>query len=371
MRVFISAGEASGDALGAALISALKAADPELVAFGMGGPRMAALGFEVKKDSKELNVNGLVEVLRHLPRLFRLKDEVAAIAIDGKPDVAVLIDVPDFNVRVAKKLKAAGIKVAFYVAPTVWAWRPGRVKKYAPVIDRLMVLFPFELPLWQKAGVDVTCVGHPLLDEIPTASPAALIRRKTIALLPGSRPGEIHRHFSIMLGAAKRLLGESVADRFVVPVAPTLDSAWLRSLIAAAGLGSEVELVEDRDGALRRAAIAESELALVVSGTATLETALIGRPQVLFYRLTKLSHVLTRLLMKIPDFGLPNIILGRRAVPELEQEQMSVEALVAESKRLLADRDAQASINREIRDRLGPPGAADRAAEVVINLARA
>lgn len=372
MRVFFSAGEASGDALGAALIEALKAKDPALEAYGMGGPRMAAAGCRVEQDAAELNVMGLVEVLRHLPRLFRLRDRVVQLALQNRPDVAVLIDVPDFNVRVAKQLKAAGIKVAFYVGPSVWAWRPGRVERYRRVLDRLLVLFPFEAPIWARAGVDVVCVGHPMLDEIPAPAAGALIRPKTVALLPGSRRGEIQRHFPLMLAAAQRLLQRGLAERFVVPVAPTVDVEWLRGFVARAGLSERVELVEDRDGPLRRAAVASSELALVVSGTATLETALLGRPQIIFYRANWLSYWVYRLMVTLTHVGLPNIIAGREVAPELLQGKLTAESLAAAAAQLLGDPAAKAAAvqaTAEIRDRLGPPGGAARAAAAVLALA--
>lgn len=374
MRVFFSAGEASGDALGAALIAALKARDPSLEAYGMGGPRMTAAGLRREVDASELNVMGLVEVLRHLPRLFRLRDRVVQVALQNPPDVAVLIDVPDFNVRVAQHLKAAGIKVVFYVGPSVWAWRPGRVHRYRRVLDRLLVLFPFERPIWERAGVDVVCVGHPMLDEIPQAATSALIRPRTVALLPGSRRGEVERHFGIMLEAARRLVERGLVERFVVPVAPTLEVEWLRGFVARAGLLERTELVEDVEGPRRRAAVAGSELAMVVSGTATLETALLGRPQIIAYRANWISYWIYRLMITLRHVGLPNIIAGREVAPELLQGKLTAEGLAQAAARILSDPGAKAEAvqaTAEIRDRLGPPGGAERAAAAVLDLARA
>ncbi|MCK6550051.1 lipid-A-disaccharide synthase, partial [Myxococcota bacterium] len=248
MKVFISAGEASGDALGAALLEALARRGVDVEAFGMGGPRMQALGFRVVRDASELNVVGLVEVLRHLPRLFALRDDLARRAIDARPDLAILIDVPDFNLRVAKALKRAGIPVIFYVGPSVWAWRPWRARTFARHIDRLLVLFPFELPVWQRAGVDVVCVGHPLVDELPAATnPRALVpadpAARTVALLPGSRWSELDRHLGVMLDAATQLRDRRVATRFVLPVAPTLALDAVDARIRALAPGLTVELV--------------------------------------------------------------------------------------------------------------------------------
>lgn len=371
MKVFVSAGEASGDALGASLLDALREADPDLETLGMGGPRMKAAGFDALRDSGELNVMGLVEVLRHLPRLLALKDALADAAISAAPDVAVLIDAPDFNIRLAKRLKAAGIPVVFYVGPSVWAWRPGRVKHYQPWIDRLLVLFPFEEPIWKAAGVDVQCVGHPLVDEVPEAASTELQEPKTVALLPGSRPSEIRRHLGIMLEAGQRLVAEGVVERFVLPVAPTLDAAWLSGFIKQAGLQGHVELIEDSGGSKRRAAIARSSLALVVSGTATLETALVGRAQVIFYKVHWLSYMLGRLLVKLKYFGLPNIIADRMVAPELLQGQLTADALVSHTRRLLADPEAQAEAKAaqlKVRSVLPPAGAGARAAAAVLEV---
>lgn len=371
MRVFISAGEASGDALGAALVRELKARDPSLVAYGMGGSRMAAEGFEVVKSSDELNVMGLVEVLRHLPRLFKLLDQLTLAALAGQPDVAVLIDVPDFNIRLARRLTKRGVPVAGYVGPSVWAWRAGRVKRFKRWMTRMLVLFPFELDVWRSAGMDVECVGHPLLDEVAATSIESANPR-VVALLPGSRDGEIRRHLDVMLETAKRLADDGLVDRFVLPVAPTLDMNVMKAHVERHGLSDRVALIE-ADGRRRRAAIAESLVALVASGTATLETALVGRPQVIFYRVNWLSFAIGRLLMTVKHFGLPNIIAGRQIAPELLQGEMSVDRLYAETKRLLEDDAARADAMRgidEVRARLGAAGAAERAADAVLALAQ-
>jgi lipid-A-disaccharide synthase len=367
LKIFISAGEASGDALGASLIQALRSRAPELEPFGMGGPAMRALGFDAVRDASEVSVVGLVEVLRHLFRLFRLKNDLARIALERRPSVAVLIDVPDFNLRLAKALRRSGIPIVFYVGPSVWAWRPGRVHAFRRVLDRLLVLFPFEIPPWAAAGVDVVCVGHPLIDQVE-ASPD--VASKVIALLPGSRRSEIDRLLPIMLGAAERLATDGVAERFVVPVAPTLDAASLAARVAAHPIGARVEVVEG-DADRRRSAVASARIALVASGTATLETALIGRPQVIVYLFNRLTFFIGRRMTKLSWIGLPNIILGRAAVPELLQEHVTVENVVARAKELMADgpaRDRASEAARMIRAKLGDRGAADRAAAAVLEL---
>lgn len=379
MKLFISAGEASGDALGAHLLRALREREPGLEAFGMGGPLMAASGFRKLRDANEIGVVGLVEVLRHLPRLFRLVSELAEAAIAERPDAAVLVDVPDFNIRLARKLTEAGIPVIFYVGPSVWAWRPGRVRRYAPWMKRLLVLFPFEVPIWQRAGVDVVCVGHPLLDELPApiadARQLALDGARTVALLPGSRRSEIRRHLATLLEAAALLAERKIAQRFVLPVAPTLDAAKIAEEVERSPARELVTLVAAPDGdpRPRREAIARSELALVASGTATLETALVGRPQVIFYRVSWLSWILGKPFVRVSFMGLVNLIAGREIAPELLQGRFDARRLADAAARLLADaaarRDAIEGI-AAVRDVLGEPGAAARAADAVLEVVR-
>lgn len=375
MKVFISAGEASGDALGAALIEALRARVPDVEVFGMGGPAMQSAGFEALRDARELNVVGLVEVVRHLPRLFRLLWDLAARGVARGPDVAVMIDAPDFHVRLARYFRRARVPVAYYVGPSVWAWRAGRVAKFRDVVDHMMVLFPFETAVWRAGGVDVSCVGHPLADQIPPADPSAralVPRARTIALLPGSRRSELRRHAPLLLEAGARLLDRGRADRLMLPVAPTLDPAAIAALVDASPARGRVDLVlaTDGDARARRAALGAAELALVCSGTATLETALLGTPSVIVYRVSPLSWWIGRRLTRIAHLGLPNLIAGRPVVPELLQDALTVDALVAEAERVLADADTQRRSLLEMRRALGPAGAAARAADVVVALAR-
>lgn len=375
MRLFISAGEASGDALGAAFLDALRDRAPEVDAFGLGGPRMAASGFRALRNADEIGVVGLFEVLGHLPRLFRLLDDLATGAISEGAEAAVLIDVPDFNIRLAKRLARAGIPVAFYVGPSVWAWRAGRVRAFRRFVDKLLVLFPFEAPIWTRAGVDAVCVGHPLLDEIPEPYADAFVEPRTIALLPGSRRSEIARHLETILDAAEILRSKGLADRFVLPVAPSLDAGELRRLIARSPVQDAVELVigERGDPVPRRRAIARASLALVASGTATLETALIGRPQIIFYRVHWLSFWVARFMARVRHLGLVNIIAGREVSPELLQGRFTKDALAQEAAKLLTDDDvrlATAEAYAEVRRRLGEGGAATRAAEAFLEMVR-
>ncbi len=372
LKIFISAGEASGDALGASLIRALRPRTGEIDLFGMGGAAMEAEGFRKLKDAGEVGVVGLVEVIRHLPRLFRLKAELAAIALEAKPDLAVLIDVPDFNLRLAQVLRRAGIPVVFYVGPSVWAWRRGRVRTFRNAIDRLLVLFPFETRVWSEAGVDAICVGHPLLDQVPpieedlSGGPAS----KTIALLPGSRRSEIDRHLPVMLDAAAQLAARGLLDGCVLPIAPGVDVASLRARIAAHPFGARIRTIEG-DAAARRHAVAVSRLAIVASGTATLETALLGRPQIIVYRVHAITFWIAKWMTKLRHLGLPNIIAGRQVAPELLQDDLTPENLAAQAEVLLVEgeaRDRAIAATREVRALLGEAGAAERAAAAVMEV---
>jgi lipid-A-disaccharide synthase len=284
----------------------------------------------------------------------------------------VLIDVPDFNVRLAKVLRRAGIPVVFYVGPSVWAWRRGRVKAFRRVIDRLLVLFPFELSPWLEAGVDTVCVGHPLLDQVrPIADPdRGAAGPKTIALLPGSRRSEIERLLPVMLDAAERLFAEGAADDFVLPAAPTLDADALRARIEAHPIAARVRVVTG-DPELRRRAIATARVAMVASGTATLEIALMGMPQVIVYRVNAVTFWIAKMMTKLRHLGLPNIIAEREIAPELLQDRLTVENLVAEVRRLLVDgtqRERAIAATHELRAKLGDAGAAERAADAVLGL---
>jgi len=367
MRVFMSAGEASADALGASLIAELRRRSPDLEVFGMGGPAMRAQGMTIWRDATELNVVGLIEVLRHLPRLFRLLWDLADRGVAAKPDLAILIDAPDFNVRLARYFHRANIRVAYYVGPSVWAWRSGRAKKFARVVDKMLVLFPFELSAWSQAGLAAVCVGHPLADEI---TKALVPQRHTIAILPGSRRSEVARHLGLLLEAGAKLVNEGHADRLVLPVAPTLDASLLQQKIDLSPARGLVDLVlaPHGDPGPRRNAVAASRLALVCSGTATLEVALLGTPSVIVYRVSPLSWWIGRRMTKLEHLGLPNLLMGRSIVPELLQDALSVESLIEAAKQVLADPDTQRKDLAEMRAVLGAGGASARAADAVLQL---
>lgn len=357
LRVFISAGEASADHLGAALLKALRRTR-EVEAAGMGGPAMEAEGFQCWRSSRELSVVGLVEVLGQLPRLLRLNADLARRAAAYRPDVAVLIDAPDFHVRLAHALRGR-MPVAHYVPPQVWASRPGRAARFAAAFDRILYLFPFEGRYWPAP--DAVWVGHPLRDALPRARrPAG--PDAPVALLPGSRRGEHRRHLPLLVDAARAMMARQMVRAFVVPVsAPSL-----RTGVAAAFAGLPVTITHG-DAA---EAVARSRGALVASGTATLQTALLGCPQVVLYRLHPVTYAVARRLMIVDHWALPNILLQTPAVPERIQRSATGTALTdALQVELAKGPEPALTLAEQVRTALGPPGAADRAAASVVALA--
>jgi lipid-A-disaccharide synthase len=366
MKLFVSAGEASGDALGAALLTAL-ARESTVTATGMGGSAMVETGtFQPVADADQVGVVGIAEVVKHLPRLFRLVDELAAHAAREKPDLAVLIDLPDFHLRLARKLKALGIPVVFYVAPSVWAWRPWRARAFAEVASKMLVLFPFEVAAWEAAKVAVEQVGHPLIDSISKPASESLVEPKTLGLMPGSRRSELERHWPVLVGVARRLLAEGRLDRVVVPVAPGVDRTRLLD-------GTEDMPIEFEAGDLnsRIAVLSRARLVVVASGTATLEVGLLGRPQIVVYRVAPLSHAIGRRLARVSHLGLVNLLADREVAPELIQADFTEERLYEAARRALEDGTGVTQalrVSDELRLRLGEGAAAQRAATAVRKL---
>ena len=358
--LLVVAGEASGDLHAARLVTALRT-HGDVAAFGLGGDEMAAAGVELLAHSREISVVGITEVLKILPRARELFRELLA-ASDGRgARVALLVDFPDFNLRLARALEARGVRVVYYISPQVWAWRRRRVHTIARVVDRMLVLFPFEVEFYRRHGVEVRHVGHPLVDEVPKlpqvweqGSP----ERFRVALLPGSRRSEVEALLPTMLSTVSRLAQELPIDPVLIR-AHTVSAELISGAIAASGLA--VEVVE-RD---RFRAIADSHLALCASGTATLETGLLGTPLIVLYRLSRWSYLLGRLLVRLPSFSLVNLVLERRVVPELLQDQVTPERIAAEAVRLLLDSAARDEVRQglgELRHRLGEGGASERAA---------
>lgn len=384
-RLLVVAGEASGDLHGARLITELKALAPSVETFGLGGDEMRRAGCATVADSAEISVVGLTEALRVLGRAREIFAAILSEVDRRPPRAAVLVDFPEFNLRLARQLKRRGIPVLYYISPQVWAWRRRRVKTIARLVDRMLVLFPFEVDFYRGAGVPAVHVGHPLVDEVPELpniwdrgsgpqgagyAGADPIDRGPyrLALLPGSRRSEVEALLPSMLGAA-RLLAAELPVQVRLILAPTVPRELIEEAIALAGL--PVEVVE----ADRFRAIADSHLALCASGTATLEVGLLGTPMLVAYRLGAWTYLLGRLLVRLPYISLVNLVLGRPAVPELIQGGARPERIAAAARELLADPAALSRMRRaegELRGRLGEGGASRRAAgEVAAFLAEA
>jgi lipid-A-disaccharide synthase len=321
-RVFaMVAGEDSGDQLGAELIEALRASHPDAEFVGVGGPRMRAAGLDAWHDISELSVMGLAEVLRHLPRLLRLRASLAQRLIALRPDVFIGIDAPDFNFGLERKLKLAGIPTVHYVSPSIWAWRENRAEKIGQSADSVLCLFPMEPPLYAKHGVNARFVGHPLADRFPLVPDREAARRElglgasapVLAVLPGSRSSEIHRLGAIFLDAAKRVAAEIPSLQVVIPAANPRCREALESLLHEPG----PLLV---DGHAHRAMVA-ADVVLLASGTAALEAMLAKRPMVVGYRIAPLTHALVKGfgMLKTNVYALPNVLAGKTLVPELMQ----------------------------------------------------
>ena len=333
LSVGLVAGEHSGDTLGAALIGALRERVPGLRCFGVAGPKMAAAGCEVWAGAEELSVMGLTEVLAHLPRLLKLRTSLLRRFSAARPDVFVGIDSPEFNLRLAARLKRAGLRTVQYVSPQVWAWRPGRVRTIGAACDLVLCLLPFETDFYARHGVRAEFVGHPLADQIPLQVDRAAARRalglaaqaRYIALLPGSRVGEVSRLAAPFAAAAAHLVQRQPELRFIAPMASPFVREAFAEQVAAFGEAPEIVLL---DGQAQQA-LAACDAALVASGTATLETLLTGRPMVVAYRVSAATAFLLRNvgLVKVPYFSQPNLLAGRRLVPEFFQEAVQGWAL--------------------------------------------
>jgi lipid-A-disaccharide synthase len=324
----VVAGEASGDLLGAHFIAALKHDHPRLHAAGIAGPRMIEAGVEAIYPSEKLAVNGYVEVLRHLPELLWIRSRIARYFLRERPRVFVGIDAPDFNFTLEARLKQAGIPAVHFVSPSIWAWRPERIHRIKEAVSHMLVVFPFEEAIYRDAGIPVTYVGHPLADVIPFEPDAVAARSAlglaagpVIALLPGSRLSEVARHARLMLDAAMRIRRRYPDAQFVLPAASAAAARRVRQ--AAQGLDLPLQVLDGRS----HTALAACDVALVASGTATLEAALFKKPMVITYRVPALTAYLMRKKALLPWIGLPNILARDFVVPERVQEAATPENL--------------------------------------------
>ncbi|MGH9412651.1 MAG: lipid-A-disaccharide synthase [Terriglobales bacterium] len=364
-EIMIVAGEASGDAHAAELIGEMKSRYPGLHFWGCGGERMAAAGCELVVNDRELAVMGLVEVVRHLPRLRGLLGRLKAALRERRPAGIILVDFPDFNLRLAAAAHAAGIPVVYFISPQIWAWRSGRVRQIQRYVKRMICIFPFEEEFYRQHGVAVTAVGHPLVERVAKARAGmgGEAGEDVIAVLPGSRQREVEFHLPVLLPAIRQLQARH-GGRFVMPVAPHV----------AVDPVPELELVPAEQ---MYAVLAQARLALVASGTATVETALFGVPMIVYYKLSRLSYELGRRLVHTEHVAMVNLIAGRTLAPELIQNEFTAEAVVGWAERLLedgGDRQAQLEGMKQVQAALGGAGAIARAADAVaeaVGLARA
>lgn len=376
MRIALVAGELSGDILGAAIIRGLKSRFPQARFYGVAGPRMIEAGCEAIESIEALSVMGLSEVLRHLPRLFKLRATLVQRFLRDRPDVVIGIDAPDFNLGLETRLKRQGLRTVHVVSPTVWAWREGRVKTVAKAVDRILCLFPFEQDFYRQHGVAATTIGHPLADALddsttPAQGKAALgllADAPCVAIMPGSRGGELHYLADSFVGAARLLAEKNPRTQFVVPVAKPSLRPRLEAAIRTHAPGLNWHVLNGQS----REAMQAADVVLLASGTATLECLLLGRPMVVSYRASAFTAWMLRSvgLIKISRVSLPNILSGESIVPEWLQEQATPEFLSAAVAELLADdaaRQKQLQAFKAIRSSLRL-NAGERAADAIADL---
>ncbi|MGQ7817646.1 lipid-A-disaccharide synthase [Metapseudomonas furukawaii] len=343
LRIALVAGEASGDILGSTLMQALKARHPDVRFIGVGGPRMQAEGLESYFPMERLAVMGLVEVLGRLPELLARRKRLIQTLIDERPDVFIGIDAPDFNLGVELKLRRAGIRTVHYVSPSVWAWRQNRVLKIREGCDLMLTLFPFEARFYEEKGVAVRFVGHPLADAIPLEADRAAARNALdlpldsplVALMPGSRGGEVGKLGSLFLDAAERLRSVRPGIRFVLPCASPERRQQVEAMLAGRDL--PLKLLDGRS----HEALAACDAVLIASGTATLEALLYKRPMVVAYKVAPLTYRILKRLVRSPYVSLPNLLAQRLLVPELLQDAATAEALAQTLSPLLDDGEIQ------------------------------
>ncbi len=373
--VLIVTGEASGDLHGAELARALLKQQPDLRLLGMGGEKMAQAGVELIFDNRRLGVMGLVEVFGRWRTVLEAFGAVKEVLERRAVDLVVLIDSPDFNLRVARMAKRMHLPTVYYIGPKVWAWRSGRLKTVKKWVDRMLVIFPFEEALYQSAGVPCEFVGHPLMDEIPERFDRRELRRRhgiakdavVVALLPGSRQMEIDRLLDRMADAIERIRIDIPGVEAILPVAPSLSMTEIRQRLAArAGkAGERIRLVAGDAPQV----LACADFSIVASGTATLEAAVVGAPMVVVYKVALLTELVARLLVKIRIVGLVNILAGRRVAPELLQSDATPEKIaevVLDHLRNPMKMQEQKKALEEVRQKLGPAGAAQRAAASIL-----
>ncbi len=369
----IVAGEASGDLHGANLVKEACKLAPDLRFFGIGGTRMREVGVETLVDASAMAVVGLVEVVTHFDVIIRAFTTLKRIIATDPPDLLILIDYPDFNLRLAKVARKAGVRILYYISPQVWAWRVGRVKKIGRVVDRMAVVFPFEVPFYEREGVPVSFVGHPLADAVhPTMTRAEAQdcfaldpSRRTVGLFPGSRRNEIRNLLPTILAAAGLLKERFPGLQFILPLASSLAMSDIAPYLEDSGL--EIKVVEGQGYDVMQVC----DAIVTVSGTVTLEIALMGVPMVIIYRVSPLTYHVGKRLIKVDHIGLCNIVAGERVVQELIQDEAEPERIAAEIEKILDDGDYAAAMTaklKTVKERLGSGGGSERVARLALEM---
>ncbi len=368
-RIMIIAGESSGDLHGAGLIREIRRLRPETGIVGIGGPKMAAAGMTCFYSTDQMAILGFTEVVRHFPLIRRVHNRLIRELEASPPDLLILIDYPGFNLRFAKQAKLRGIPVLYYISPQVWAWGTGRVPKIARLVDKMAVIFAFEEEIYRKAGLDVTFVGHPLLDSLPSGLDAELFKKemgfseetKLFGLLPGSRAQEVQKLLPEMIRTFRRLKKAFPELQGVVSQSPQLSPSFYKPF-----LSGELKLT-----AHTHALMQASHFMMVASGTATLEAVFYGNPFVVTYKISRTSYFLGRFLVSVKNIGLVNIVAGRRIVPEFIQHNFRAEKMAPVIAGILTDRERYRNIQtdlQQIRTKLGSPGASARVAEMALKM---
>jgi lipid-A-disaccharide synthase len=373
-KIMIVAGEASGDLHGSNLVKAMLSKDSSLKFYGIGGEKLRDAGVNIIADSSDMAVVGLTEVLSKLGFILKVRHRLKKSIREEHPDLLILIDYPDFNISLAKVAKKSNVKVFYYISPQVWAWRKRRVNDLARCVDRMAVILPFEKEFYDRVSLDVGFVGHPLLDTVKrTRSRSEIVSelgleadRTTVAILPGSRENEVTRLLPEMLGAAEILKETIPSVQFILPLAGTLPIEMITTI--AENYSVDIKIVRNND---TYDAIGESDIAIVASGTATLEVALLEIPMIIVYKVSPFTYLVGKTFIDVEHIGLVNIIAGKRVVPELIQEDATAEKIAEETEKILSDRALADRIKgdlRNLRRRLGNPGAAERTAGLAYEL---
>ncbi len=383
-KIFIVAGDPSGDLHGANLVNALREISSQIEISGLGGERMERAGVKLLDKLTELAIVGFSEAINNILALRQIYIKTEEFLKKEKPDIIVLIDYPGFNLRLAGLAKRLKIPLIYYIGPQIWAWRHGRIKDIAELVNKMLVIFPFEEETYKKAGVDVSFVGHPLLDTIqPTKGKEEVYRKygldpdfPIIGLMPGSRKQEIERLLPVMLEASRKI-GETRKVQFVLPLAENIPMTYIKERIVEFERNTvnrfrkekkpplPILVVRDEDYNIRRT----MTLALVASGTATLENACLGIPMIIIYKVSLFSYLLARLLIRIPRIGLANIVAGKRVVPEFIQQKARAEEIAKVACHWLSNpglmRETRKELKR-VKEKLGTPGASRRAAKIIM-----